>query len=280
MIHLKPGELELVAGYVYKLTGISLDATKGYLMETRLSHIAEGEELDNFTELVKKAEQSPSSSLPHKIIDAITTNETLFFRDINTWELLKFKVIPDTIDRRQRLTIPGMPLKIRIWSAACSTGQEVYSIAITIKELLGNLNNYDISITGTDISDAALAQASSGLYSTLEIERGMPPDKLNRYFTKEDKHWRISDEIRSMVSFKKFNLMKPVWSMGPFDIIFCRNVGIYFAAEDKKRLFSQIADSLDDHGAMILGASEFITGITDRFNAEHHMRAIFYSKKD
>ncbi|MEA2103015.1 MAG: protein-glutamate O-methyltransferase CheR, partial [Thermodesulfobacteriota bacterium] len=205
-----------------------------------------------------------------------TTNETLFFRDNSPFEMLQHKVVPDIIDRRES---KAGPTKIRIWSAACSTGQEIYSIAITLKELLPDMKGYRISLLGTDISDAAVAQASYGKYNKFEIERGLSMDKLKKYFTPDGNTWKVKDEIRAMASFKKLNLMEPFSGLGKFDIIFCRNVAIYFSLEDRKKLFNKIADMLEPDGFLIIGSTESLTGISDRFAPQRHIRAIFYQLK-
>jgi chemotaxis protein methyltransferase CheR len=165
---------------------------------------------------------------------------------------------------------------IRIWSAACSTGQEVYSIAIALREALGNLNNFQISILGTDISDEAVTRASYGKYNKFEIERGLPAQTLNRYFTLMGDGWKIKDEIRAMAVFKKFNLMKPFTGLGRFDVVFCRNVAIYFTPMDKKLVFEKIAGVLEPDGSLVIGSTESLTGVTEAFEPRRYMRAIFY----
>jgi len=165
---------------------------------------------------------------------------------------------------------------IRIWSAACSTGQEVISIAIVLKELLGAINKYNIKLLGTDLSDAAIRQASYGAYNKFEIERGLPQDRLVHYFTSDGANWKIKDEIRSMAMYQKFNLMHPFSGLGKFDIIFCRNVAIYFTLEDRKKLFNKIADVLEPDGYLIIGSTESLTGVCPRFVPKRHLKSIFY----
>ena len=147
-------------------------------------------------------------------------------------------MLPDLIDRR---TKPGMrSIPLRIWSAACSTGQEAYSTGIVIKELLGDVRNYDVRIVGTDISDRAVAAASHGYFSKLDLDRGLSPDKVNKYFVPEGGRWKIRDEIRAMATFRTMNLLEPFTFPAPFDLVFCRNVAIYFSEADKQRLFRSI----------------------------------------
>lgn len=165
-------EMPVWSRYIKEICGISLDDSKGYLVETRLGSLLVESGASNFSELFYKVKGDPSNKLRGKIIEAITTNETSFFRDTSPFELLRHKLLPDLIDRRSK---NGGRIPIRIWSAACSTGQEAYSTAITLKELLGDLTRYDIRILGTDISNKVVAHASYGEYSRMELERGLPP---------------------------------------------------------------------------------------------------------
>jgi chemotaxis protein methyltransferase CheR len=277
MIKIAPEELKLISQYIQTITGIYLDQSKSYLFETRLSSIAEAYGCKSYQELHLKARQEPSKKIEREIIDAITTNETLFFRDKGPFELLQHKIIPEVIDLRSSQT--PSKTKIKIWSAASSTGQELYSIAIVIKELLRDLSNYSFTLFGTDISDAAISQASYGKYNRFEIERGLEKKYLEKYFTLFGDSWKIKDEIRAMVNFKKLNLMQPFTSLGKFDIIFCRNVAIYFTLEDRKKLFDKLADSLADDGYLVIGSTESLTGVCPKFIPKRHLRSIFYQKK-
>lgn len=277
MIKIAPAELTLISQYIQTITGIYLDQSKSYLFETRLSSIAEAQGCTSYQQLVNKSRQDPSKKIEKEIIDAITTNETLFFRDKGPFELLQHKILPEVIDLRSSQS--SQKTRIKIWSAASSTGQELYSIAIVIKELLKELSNYSFTLFGTDISDAAIAQASYGKYNRFEIERGLDKIYLQKYFTLFGDSWKIKDEIRAMVNFKKLNLMQSFASLGKFDIIFCRNVAIYFTLEDRKKLFNKLADSLADDGYLVIGSTESLTGVCPRFVPKRHLRSIFYQKK-
>ncbi len=278
MIKISPGELNTIAQYIQSICGIYLDQSKAYLFETRLSSVAEEHGCTSYQDLYQKAKRDASKKIERAIIDAITTNETLFFRDKGPFELLQHKILPEVIDAR---TSKASTLKtsIKIWSAASSTGQELYSIAIIIKELLRDLGRYNIQLLGTDISDAAIAQASYGKYNKFEIERGLDRQLLQKYFSLIGDSWKIKDEIRSMANFRKLNLMQPFTSLGKFDIIFCRNVAIYFTLQDRKKLFGKIADSLVDDGYLIIGSTESLSGVCPRFVPKRHLRSIFYQKK-
>ncbi|MDR3630888.1 MAG: protein-glutamate O-methyltransferase CheR [Desulfocapsaceae bacterium] len=278
MLKILPSELKLIAQYIYDISGIFLDESKSYLFETRLSSIAEGLGCTTYQDLYNKAKRDPKKAIERQIIDAISTNETLFFRDKGPFELLQHKILPEVIDKRTPSS-PILKTNIKIWSAAASTGQELYSIAIIIKELIPDLARYNISLLGTDISDTAISQASYGKYNKFEIERGLPQKQLQRYFTLFGDSWKIKDEIRAMVNFKKLNLMLPFTALGKFDIIFCRNVAIYFTLPDRKKLFNKIADSLADDGFLVIGSTESLTGVCSRFVPKKHLKSLFYQKK-
>lgn len=272
-------EVRILSKYIYDISKISLDQSKAYLIESRLSELLKTQNCSSFYELYQTAKADLTKSLEKKIIDKITTKETYFFRDNRPFELLQHKILPDLIDRRTIKSSKFFPVSIRIWSAACSTGQEIYSIAIVIKELLPALTKYNIKILGTDISDTAIAQASYGVFNKFEIERGLTHDKLEKYFISFQDKWKVKDELRAMVSFSKHNLMFPFMNIGKFDIIFCRNVGIYFSVEDRKKLFNKIADVLAQDGCLIIGATESLTNICSRFEPKRHLKSVYYQLK-
>ena len=277
MIRIEPPELKTMSQYIFDISGIFLDQSKSYLFETRLSSIAEKNDCKSYLELQSKAKKEPCRKIEQEIIDAISTNETLFFRDKSPFELLRKKLLPDLIDMRAS-KLNGLRTPIKIWSAASSTGQELYSIAIIIKELLASHKNYNLKLLGTDISENAISQAKQGIYNKFEIERGLDQNILHKYFTLSGDSWKIKDEIRAMATFQKLNLMAPFTALGKFDIIFCRNVAIYFTFEDRKKLFDKIADSLADDGFLVIGSTESLTGICPRFFPKRHLKAIFYKK--
>lgn len=274
MLKILPDELPVVAKYVHEQTGIVLDSSKSYLIESRLGPLAEELGCRSYIELLMKARTDARRTVQNRIIDAITTNETFFFRDINPFELLRHKVLPDLFDK---IMAPGNYLKrLKIWSAACSTGQEVYSVAVILRELLPDVDSWNIRILGTDISDAAIAQASYGRYNRTEISRGLNPSQINKYFVPDGNAYRIKDELRAMAMFKKQNLLQPFIGMEKYDIILCRNVAIYFSPESRRDIFARIANQLNPGGILIIGASESLLGISDRFTRKDYMRSIFY----
>lgn len=276
MIKLLPEERQMMAQFIYSLCAITLDQSKDYLIESRLSGIMTDTGSTSFAQLVSRAKADAKGSIQRRIIDQITTNETLFFRDSSPFDLLRFKIIPEIIDRRAK---SGMTVPIRIWSAACSTGQEIYSIAIVLKELLGDMRGYKIRLVGTDISDQAVARASEGIFSQIEIDRGLNPGARAKFFVSHPKGWKICDEIRSLASFRKMNLMEDFSSLGTFDIIFCRNVAIYFNERDRASLFNRIEQRLEANGYLVIGSMESLSGISPQFESKRHLRSVYYQVK-
>lgn len=278
MISILPNELNTVTQYIHEISGIFLDKSKAYLLEARLTSVIKANNCSNYLELVTRAKRDPVKKIEREIIDAISTNETLFFRDKSPFELLKNKLLPEVLDAKEAKGGRLTP-RIKIWSAASSTGQELYSIAITIKELLGNNSKYNFHLLGTDISNEAISQASYGKYNKFEIDRGLDQMELRKYFTNLGDSWKIKDEIRAMVKFQKFNLMQPFATLGKFDIIFCRNVAIYFSLQDRQRLFDKIHASLENDGFLMIGSTESLSGVSTKFVPKRHLRSIFYEKR-
>ena len=279
MIKIQPEEARALSQYIYSLCGVHLDETKGYLLENRLAPLLQENSCGSFSEFYLKARSDSTKTLPRKIVDAVTTGETSFFRDSAPFDLLQFKLLPELLDRRKKMNPSGLPISLRIWSAACSSGQEVYTTAIVLKETLGNPTNYSIHLMGPDISDQAIAKASYGVFSRMEIERGLTQERLQRNFTSVENGWKIKDEIRGMASFRKLNLMEDFSALGRFDIIFCRNVAIYFTEPDKVRLFSKLGKALASDGALIIGSTESLTGLCPQFEAMRYLRSVYYRLK-
>jgi len=276
VIRLDPKDFALWTTYIYSISGISLDPSKAYLVETRFATLLKETNAPTFKALYDKVTSDTTGALKRKVVVAITTNETSFFRDSAPFEMLKHKIIPDLVDVRTKQQGKAKPVTLRVWSAACSTGQEVYSTAICFKEVLRDLAKFDIRILGTDISDKVVAQASYGKYSKLEMERGLPPDKTGAYFVLDGPDYKVKDEIRSITTFKNLNLLEPLNFPNKFDIIFCRNVAIYFAEADKRKLFDGIARVLAPDGYLIIGSTETLVGISQNFDSKRHIRSIYY----
>jgi len=274
MTRLLPEEHEPVSRYIHSLCGVALDQSKAYLVEGRLASLVEETGSVNFSGLVARAKADASRTLDRRIVDAITTGESLFFRDTAPFDLLRHKIVPEWIDRQR-----SGPKRIRIWSAACSTGQEVYSIAILLKELLGDPDRHGIRILGTDISDAAVARASRGAFNDIDIARGLSDQLREKYFRRIANGWQISDQIRAMASFQKLNLMQDFSALGRFEIVLCRNVAIYFTERDRTALFARIERALQPEGCLIVGAMESLGGICPQFESKRHLRSVFYQVK-
>jgi chemotaxis protein methyltransferase CheR len=279
MYKINTDEYKVLSKYIMDISGILLEDGKEYLVETRLNSLLDEFECKSFSELYYKARMDNTKSVEKKIIDNISTNETYFFRDKAPFELIQHKIIPDLIDTRSKNIRPGERIKIRIWSAASSTGQEIYSIAIVLKELYLDPQKYEIQLLGTDISNAVIAKASYGKYNKFEIARGLPPEKVRKYFIPDGDGWRIKDELRSMAAFKKINLTDSLVGMDKFDIIFCRNVAIYFTAEERSKLYRKIANIMEKDGYLLIGATESLTNDTNLFEPQKYLRSVFYQLK-
>lgn len=274
-------EFKLLAAWIRAACGIVLEDDKRYLVETRLARLAEEQGCSNFSAFYLKLKGDTSGVLARLILDRITTQETSFFRDQAPFDMLAYKILPDIIDRKRSLGRPG-PASLRIWSAACSTGQEVYSIAMSAIEALGSdLPKIKLTILGTDISDAALAKASRGRYTKLDIGRGLAAPKLNAYFKETPSgEFAVSDELRAMVVFRQHNLLSDFSPLGSWDVVFCRNVAIYFSEDEKKRLFNRISTTLEPSGALIIGATESLQGLCPQYVSKRYVRSVYYQLRE
>ncbi|WP_300465170.1 protein-glutamate O-methyltransferase CheR [Desulfobacula sp.] len=262
-----------LAVIVRKHSGIVLKKNKAYLLENRLQPLIEEYSLSSFEDLIAKA--NDSSQLTNHIVDLMTTNETSFFRDKRPYALLKEKLLPDW-----QVNWGQARGHLNIWSCACSTGQEVYSIAITLMEYFKeNFINHNIKVKASDISDSAIVKASRGQYSNYEVSRGLNAVQLKRYFTREDANWKIRDELGSMVHFEKMNLLQPKVEYKKFDIIFCRNVAIYFSKTDRQRLFQSLSLCLNKNGVLIIGATESLFDIHKKWKRVDYNGTAYYILK-
>ncbi|MFO1129630.1 MAG: protein-glutamate O-methyltransferase [Rhodospirillales bacterium] len=264
-----PQDFAYLASLIHNRSGIVLPAEKAYLLENRLRPLSGEFSFGSMADLVSALKLNRDERLARRVVEVMTTNETLFFRDTKPFDLLRDVVLPQLIEARAK----GRPL--RIWSAACSAGQEPYSIAMTIKENAARFGAWPIEILATDLSSTVLAKARSGIYSQFEVQRGLPIRLLVRYFTQNEAQWTIHPEIRTMVQFRQHNILEDVSSLGQFDVVFCRNVLIYFDGETKKQVLERIAHSLAPNGALFLGGTETVIGITDRFEPIPGQRGIY-----
>jgi chemotaxis protein methyltransferase CheR len=266
-----PEDIQAVATLVQRLCGIVIGESKGYLVETRLGRLATEVAGGSYVELCRLAARD--ADLQSRFIDAITTNETLFFRDDSPFDVLRHRVIPMVVDRNAGT---GNERRLRIWSSACATGQEPYSLSIILHELLPDIESWDVKILATDISEQALRHAEAGVYSQLEVDRGMPEALLRQYFVPQGDDYRIMDRVRSIITFQRLNLLLPFPSLGPFDVVLCRNVAIYFESDVQQDLFNRLSDTLVDDGYLFVGASESLTRFGERFQPQMHCRATYY----
>ncbi len=241
---------------IYDDSGIVLDQSKMYLVEARLTPLASSEEFKTLDDLCNLIRAVGGRRIRDRVVDAMTTNETLFFRDRRPFDALRDTIIPELTSRQSDRTL-------RIWSAACSTGQEPYSIAMIWREL--NMPGWGLRLVGTDLSASVLEQAREGRYHQHEVKRGLRPDYLEKYFDADGTDWTIKPEIRAMVEWKKFNLRDSMFAMEPFDIILCRNVLIYFDDETKGRILENLRRTLKPGGYLLLGSTESILSTNSRF---------------
>ncbi len=255
-----PTTLETFAGLLRTRSGLVVGADKDYLLQSRLAPILKEHGLRDLDALAARLRAPGSEKIADAIVEAMTTNETLFFRDGTPFAHLRSHALP----RLHAARAPGAAL--RIWSAAASSGQEAYSIGITTLEL-AELRNRAVEIVGTDIAREPLARAREGLYSQFEMQRGVPMQMLVKYFRKDAVGWRIDQKLRAMVQFREWNLLGDLRPLGQFDIVFCRNVLIYFDQPTKARVLAAIARQIAPDGVLYLGGAETVLGVSDRFVA-------------
>ena len=277
-IALKNEEFVSIRNLVAELSGIFVNDNKSYLIESRLGSLATENSCDTFNDLYLKARQAANIQLRDKICDLMTTNETLWFRDSHPYVTFEDLLLPEMIQKLKNKSA----FKIKIWSSACSTGQEPYSLAMIILDAIrmdSSIRREAFEIIATDISKTALNLAFMGRYDSISMSRGLPEKFRNRYFTPNGRVCTISDDVKKMVKFKKFNLMELYDMLGSFDIVLCRNVAIYFPEDVKRNIFAKIAETLKPDGVLFLGASEAITGYSTAFDMHEHKRGIYYKLK-
>lgn len=266
---MSPQDFAFLAALIRERSGLVITAEKSYLVDNRLKPLAAERGFSNLSALVAALRGGREEQLKRDVVELMTTNETLFFRDTKPFDLLRDSVLPRMTQARAK----GRPL--RIWSAACSTGQEAYSVAITIKENAGRLRDWPVEIIGTDISPAVLTKARAGIYSQFEVQRGMPIKLLIKYFKQMESQWEINAEIREMVKFREHNILQDVSPLGCFDVVFCRNLLIYFDGQTKQQVLERIGRLLAADGVLFLGGTETVIGITSRFEPVPGSRGMY-----
>lgn len=266
---MSPQDFEFISSLIKSRSGLVLTPDKSYLLESRLMPVARKHGLKGLDELVGQMRSRNDEAMIVEVTEAMTTNESFFFRDIKPFDLLRDDVLPPLIENR------ATRKHLRIWCAAASSGQEPYSIAMVLKELGAKLAGWRLDILGTDISRAILDKAQAGKYSQFEVQRGMPIQLLLKYFDKTEETWQIKDEIRNMVQYKYWNLLDDLRPLGGFDIVFCRNVLIYFDAETKGKVLEQISNLMPEDGMLFLGGAETVLGVTDKFKPVPGQRGVY-----
>lgn len=262
-------EFEALRAFLKARSGLALSSDKRYLVESRLGPICTRFKIESLSRLVWEIKSGRSAALENATIEAMTTNETFFFRDKAPFDLFQDVLLPKFLKER------SASRRLRIWCAAASTGQEPYSLAMMLKEAAARMPGWQVEIIATDISTEVLEKAKVGFYNQFEVQRGLPIRLLVKYFAQKGDQWQIVPDIRSMVDFRYLNLIDDFSRLGPFDIIYCRNVLIYFDAAMKANVLRRIAQLMTNDGALVLGASETILGITDALSLDPTYRGLY-----
>jgi chemotaxis protein methyltransferase CheR len=263
-----PPDYEYLRKILKERSGLDLSADKQYLVESRLVPLARKAALPGIPELVAKM-KGGADRLTSDVVEAMTTNETFFFRDKIPFDHLRDTILPALMQTRASRKL------VRIWSAASSTGQEPYSIAMCLKEKAAQLAGWRFEIIATDLSQEVLEKSKAGIYSQFEVQRGLPIQLLVKYFTQTGELWQINADIRGMVQHRPLNLLQDFSHLGKFDVIFCRNVLIYFDQETKIGIFERMSKIIEPDGMLMLGAAESVVGITDAFRPYPDKRGLY-----
>ena len=262
-------DYEYLRKFLRERSGLVLSADKQYLVESRLLPVARRAGLADLAGLVQRLRSPNSEPLAAQVVEAMTTNESFFFRDKIPFERFRDTIMPELIATR------ASRRRIRIWCAAASTGQEPYSLAMFLNEMSDRISGWRIEIIATDISNEVLKKARSGIYSQFEVQRGLPIAFLLKYFTQISDNWQIAASIRAMVQFRPLNLIGDFAHLGIFDVVFCRNVLIYFDQDTKTRVLDRVARVIGRDGYLVLGAAETVVGLTDCFKPVADSRGLY-----
>ena len=262
-------DFELIAQLLKERSGLALNKEKAYLLESRLNPVARKWNISGFDELAQAIRNKKDEALLVDVTEAMTTNESFFFRDQKPFDQFSEIVLPHLLKAR------AAKRSFRIWCAACSSGQEPYTLAMLLKEHAAKLAGWRVEILATDLSNEILDKAKEGLYSQFEVQRGLPISLLVKNFAQIGDRWQIDDSLRKMVRFQQFNLLDDFSSLGKFDVVFCRNVLIYFDTLTKTTVLNGMADLLPPDGFLYLGGAETVLGTTDRFQIMQGQRGIY-----
>jgi chemotaxis protein methyltransferase CheR len=263
-----PLDYEFLRKLLKERSGLDLSADKQYLVESRLIPLARRVGLPGLPELVQKL-KGGAEALTSEVVEAMTTNETFFFRDKVPFDHLKATIMPELLQARAGRR------SLRIWCAASSTGQEPYSIAMCLKEMSAALTGWRVEIVATDLSQGVLEKSRAGLFSQFEVQRGLPIQLLVKHFVQTGELWQLNADVRAMVQFRQLNLLQDFSHLGAFDIIFCRNVLIYFDQVTKSNVFGRLAKVLEPDGFLMLGAAETVVGLTEAFRPCPDRRGLY-----
>ena len=264
-----PLDYEFLRKLLKERSGLDLSADKQYLVESRLVPLARKASLPGISELVLKIKAGFAEALTTEVVEAMTTNETFFFRDKVPFDHLKDTMLPALLQARSARR------SLRIWCAASSTGQEPYSIAMCLKGLGAAVAGWKIDIVATDLSQGVLEKSRAGIFSQFEVQRGLPIQLLVKHFTQIGDMWQLNADIRSMVQHRQLNLLQDFSHLGTFDIVFCRNVLIYFDQDTKAGIFERLSRVVESDGFMVLGAAESVVGISDAFKPYPERRGLY-----
>jgi chemotaxis protein methyltransferase CheR len=262
-------EFEALRAFLKARSGLALAPEKRYLVESRLGPICRQRNLGSLSELIGRVKAGREPDIEKLVVEAMTTNETFFFRDKAPFELFQNVLLPRYLSAR------AAARRLRIWCAAASTGQEPYSLAMILSEKAAQVAGWKIEIVATDISTEVIEKAKAGLYSQFEVQRGLPIQMVLKYFTQVGDQWQIAPAIRAMVDYKPLNLIKDFSHLGTFDIIFCRNVLIYFDGPTKTDMFKRLAASLAPDAGLVLGAAETVIGLSDALVPSPEHRGLY-----
>ncbi len=264
-----PHDYDFLRKCLRQRSGLVLSADKQYLVESRLLPVARKAGLGSLAELVAALRRGDAEALTVAVVEAMMTNETFFFRDRTPFENFNSTVMPALLAARQTSRT------IRIWCAAASVGQEPYSLAMALKEMGRKIEGWRIDLIATDLSNEVLEKARQGIYTQFEVQRGLPIQLLIKYFAQVGDMWQISPDIRAMVKFRQFNLLSDFYHLGTFDLIFCRNVLIYFDQETKVNVLNRLSEVIAGDGYLVLGAAETVVGLTGSFKTMTDLRGLY-----
>jgi chemotaxis protein methyltransferase CheR len=264
-----PLEFDYLRKLLKERSGLVLAGDKQYLVESRLLPVAHRSGIGDLSQLMQKLRGRDAEALIVEVIEAMTTNESFFFRDKLPFDHFRDTIMPALLAAR------AAQRRIRIWSAAASTGQEPYSLAMSLRDMGHALTGWQVEIVATDYSTQVLEKAKSGIYSQFEVQRGLPIQLLIKHFDRVGDTWQVAPDIRAMVQYRAHNLLHDFTHLGPFDLVFCRNVLIYFDQQTKSQVLDRIAQVIHDDGYLVLGAAETVVGLTDSFKPLSERRGLY-----